>query len=145
MTTLHGLSWAQKLILSVITITTISVVAISVYALFGTRSTDNTSTIEAYISSLAADYYENYFFPDLESSIHEHGTSDISEVLSKYTDTGFSKVPLRQILFHTTQDGSITDTISDRCDVNTTFVHFFPEPPFVATSYHATYDYSCNF
>ncbi|MBQ1373476.1 hypothetical protein IIY66_01570 [Candidatus Saccharibacteria bacterium] len=141
----HSFPLAQKLILGSIAIVTISVVAVSIYTLINLHPTDTTGTIQSYISTLSATYYEDYFFPDLESSIRAHTSSDISEILSEYTDTGFAKVPLRQILLHT--DTSIVDTslITDHCDTNTTLVHFFPEPPFTATSYHTSYDYACNF
>ena len=139
------LSAVQKLVVGIIILATVAIVVFSVYAINRSRPVDTATAVEAHIANLATDYYEHYFFPDLESSIHTNSASDISEVLTAYTETGFTKVPLRQILSHTEHSDDITNVIIERCDTNHTFVHFFPEPPFNATSYHTSYDYSCNF
>lgn len=141
----HKLSLSQKLIIGIIILATIAIVAFSIYAINRPRPINTTANIEASITDLATNYYEHYFFPNLESSIHANGATDISEILSPYTETGFARVPLRQILSHTEHSDDIIAAITDRCDTNHTFVHFFPEPPFTATAYHTSYDYSCNF
>ena len=141
----HKLSLVQKIILSIILTVALSVITFSVYAIIHFRPTDTITLVKSYISSMSTDYYENYYFPSLESSIHDHGNSDISEVLSRYTDTGFSRVPLRQIISHVDYDEAALSQITERCDTKSTFVHFFPDPPFTSTSYHVDYEYSCNF
>ena len=142
----HKLSLVQKITISSIITAALSVISISIYIVTNILpTTDTAGVIESYIHNISADYYETYFFPDLASSIHSHSSSDISTVLSEYTDTGFAKVPLRQILLHSNTDSSVTALISEYCDISFTFVHFFPESPFTATSYHSSYDYSCNF
>lgn len=139
------LSAVQKLVIGIIFLATVTIVVFSIYVINKSRPVDTATTVEAHIADFAADYYEHYFFPDLESSIYANSASDISEVLAAYTETGFSKVPLRQILSHTEYSDDIVTAIIERCDTNHTFVHFFPESPFTATSYHTSYDYSCNF
>lgn len=145
MSILHKLSLVQKIILSIILIVAVSVITVSVYAIIHFRPTDTATLVKSYISNISTDYYENYYFPSLESSIHDHSNSDISEVLSRYTDTGFSRVPLRQIISHIDYDETSLNQITERCDTNSTLVHFFPDPPFTSTSYHVDYEYSCNF
>ena len=140
----HKLSLVQKIILSIILTVALSVITFSVYAIIHFRPTDTITLVKSYISSMSTDYYENYYFPSLESSIHDRGNSDISEILSRYTDTGFSRVPLRQIISHVNYDETALNQITERCDTNSTFVHFFPDPPFTSTSYHVDYEYSCN-
>ena len=134
-------SFAQKTILTIIFTTIIAVIVFAIFAL----NSRNTINIESEISQMSAEYYEKYYFPDLEKSIHEHSGSPLQNVLSEYTDTGFSRVPLRQIIAHTQSSRATIDYISTHCDVNNTFVHFFPEEPFTSTSYHTSYTYSCNF
>lgn len=142
---LPKLSSAQKIILAIIITVAISTAAFSVFIIQFTQPTDTFAAVKSNLSTVSAEYYENYFFPSLESSIHAHGASTLSDVLSNYTETGFARVPLRQILLHTSQDDSITSIITSYCDTNSTFVYYYPEPPFTSTSYHTNFDYSCNF
>lgn len=135
------LSIAQKSILAVIIIATVAIVAFTIFAFNAHAPID----VESEISKMSSEYYEQYYFPDLENSIRTHSNSSIEDVLSEYTATGFSRIPLRQIIAHTQSDPSTVQYISTRCDTNNTLVHFFPESPFTATSYHTSYSYSCNF
>lgn len=132
---------AKNLVISIICATTIAAITSIIVIFLNHRPID----IQSEIASISAEYYEQYFFPDLEQSIHIHSNSPIADTLSQYTATGLSRVPLRQIIAHTHHDETIVHYITTHCDENTTFVHFFPEPPFTSSSYHITYDYSCNF
>lgn len=132
---------AKKIVLGIIAILSVSIILFTTFIIYSQRPVD----IEAAISHLAEQYYENYFFPNLDSSIHAHGSASISETLSPYTTTGFSGVPLRQILTHTEHDSTTTQAITASCDDSATLVHFFPDPPFTSTSYHINYSYYCNF
>lgn len=142
MTSKHfSLSIAQKSILAIIIIAVVAVIAFTIFAF----NTHTSIDIESEISKMSSEYYEQYYFPDLENSIRTHSDSSVEDALSEYTATGLSRVPLRQIIAHTQSDPTIVQYISTRCDVNNTLVHFFPESPFTATSYHTSYTYSCNF
>lgn len=131
----------QIMVIGIIIVVITSVATLTIFTISNHHTTIN---IESEIPALASEYYEKYFFPNLEYSILTHSNSSPSEVLSNYASTGFSKVPLRQILAHTNPSPSIVAYINQHCDTGTTLIHFFPEPPFDATSYHANYSYSCN-
>lgn len=137
----YRLNFAQILVLSIICI---AVLTVTFFTVFTLSNRPTPIDAESEISTLASNYYETYYFPKLESSILSHSDSSLSDVLSNYTSTGFSKVPLRQILAHASSSPAITDYISQHCDTNATLIHYFPDPPFTATSYHVKYSYSCN-
>ena len=139
--TRHHLRLTQILILGIICI---SVITVTIFTIFTLSHRPKSIDIESEISTLASNYYETYYFPKLESSILNHSNSTLPEVLSNYTSTGFSKVPLRQILAHTSPSPNILNYISQHCDTDTTLIHYFPEPPFTSTSYYTKYSYSCN-
>ena len=133
----HNKTLAQKTIISIIIIAIIAV-GISVVCFF---ILDTERQVKTKISHLASDYYENYFYPKIFS-----GNKDMTEVLSYYTESGFSMINLRQI-FLSNADISTSEInlINKYCDENKTYIHFFPEPPYDKTSYHMEYAYSCNF
>lgn len=142
---LRNLTLIQKIFIGGIIFLAIIIAVYGIFMLNISRRHSAASQVDTQLAALATTYYENYFYPTLESSIHANSTASLSQTLSQYTDTGFARVPLRQILLHTTHSAEATSTIRNLCDENSTFVHFFPEPPFTASSYHITYDYSCNF
>lgn len=142
---LRNLTLIQKLFIGSIIFLAIVITVYGVFMLNISYHHSAASQVDTQLATLATTYYENYFYPTLESSIHANGAASLSQTLSQYTYTGFAKVPLRQILLHTTHGSDNITALTEYCDENTTFVHFFPEPPFTTTSYHFTYDYSCNF
>lgn len=125
---------ARKIILTVI-ISTIAIVAI---VLFCVPFFNREHLTKSQISTLAANYYENYFYPNVFS-----GSKDMSEVLGRYADSGLAKVSLRQLIL--SSNDSSAANLRQYCDENSTFVQFYPEDPFNKTSYRTEFTYSCNF
>lgn len=96
------------------------------------------------IESMARDYYENYFYPRIE----EYGTTDqsLNDILSRYVETGFSRVSLHQLLlFDSERYADSEATLSEYCDTELTYIKIYPDPPFTKTSYHIDYHYACTF
>ncbi len=128
---------AQKITLAIIISATILVI-ISVLCIF---ILDNERIAKSKISSLASEYYENYFYPSM--SIEK---DELADVMSDFLETGFNNVNLRQLILATGKDHSAdADFLRKYCDEKSTIIRFFPEPPFDKTSYHVEYSYSCDF
>ena len=132
------LTLAQKIILGVIGILILIVVIFTICAF----KFDTKFQVEAKISDLAHDYYESYYYPNAFGS----DTEVSANFLSRFKDSGLTPVTLRQLLL--TLD-SVSDSdvsfLKKYCDENATSVHYFPEEPYAADSYHAEFAYSCNF
>ena len=88
------------------------------------------------ISSIADDYYQNYFYNSVPDK----------EGLSYYIDTGLSRLSLRQLLLYSDHKyGESTDYFSTYCNLDSTSIKFYPEEPYERKSYHTDYTYSCKF
>lgn len=133
----HQKSPTQKITLTIIIIATLAVASAVICSLIF----DSEHLTKAKISNLARDYYENHFYQNITTNKNE-----LSDVMSKYTETGFNSISLHQIILSTDNDHS-TDAnfIRKYCDEKSTIIRFFPEPPFDKTSYHVEYSYSCDF
>ena len=130
-------SLAQKITLAIIIIAALAVIT----AVICSFVFDSERLTKAKISNLARDYYENHFYQNM--TIDE---DKLSEEMSKYAETGFNSVSLRQIILSTDNNHSAdADFIRKYCDEKSTIVRFFPEPPFDKTSYRIEYSYSCDF
>lgn len=127
---------ARKAILVIIVIAIFAVI-VSLICSF-TFNTER--TIKSEISNLATGYYEDYLYKSISSS-----GKDINEVMQKYVDTGFSTIPLRQLILHSPQKSSLENTMLNYCDENATLIQFFPTEPFGKTDYRVEYTYSCSF
>lgn len=125
-----------------IAIILVAVVSVSV-ALFATLLSTPERSIKGRIEGFAKEYYETYFYQKFTASIP---ANEFDSVFEKYTESGFSEVPLRQLLFYDNGKNSAdADEIGKYCDLNGTGVRFIPDKPFGPTNYHAEYNYSCNF
>lgn len=88
------------------------------------------------IKSIADDYYQNYFYDSVPEK----------EGLSYYTETGLSRLSLRQLLLYSDRKYSDTaDWFINYCNLDKTNLKFYPEEPYSRTSYHVDYSYSCKF
>ena len=129
--------------ISIPKITTLAIIIfttaiVTFFVVFTILSLKPEGSIKRQIEAIAADYYENYFYPKLTSS----GTKN----LNRYTSSGFARVSLRQLLlFDNERYKKSAPLITKYCNENKTFVQFFPEPPFNKNNYHAEYHYSCEF
>lgn len=120
----------------------VSVVAVSVVLLVTLLNTPERS-ITGRIESMAREYYETYFYDQFTKSIPKE---NLSTVMAKYTEHGFSEVPLRQLLFYNNgKNAAAADEIGKYCNLNATSVRFIPSEPFGVNDYRAEYKYSCNF
>ena len=126
----------QKLTLAVIILAIFTVIIAVICALIF----DTERAVKSTISSLATDYYENYFYENIST-----GNKDMTKTMEKFADTGFSKVTLRQLLLYNQQNSNYKDLLLKHCDENTTSVTFYPESPYSKTSYRTEYSYSCSF
>ena len=96
------------------------------------------------IEALATNYYENIFYEKMVTS--DQFSGDATATLEKHHERGLAIITLRQLLL---QDPPITDDeanyLRQYCDENKTTVHFYPDPPYTRTAYHAEFNYACNF
>ena len=95
------------------------------------------------IDELARTYYEENFYPNLANSDSFDG--NFEKALSRYADKGLSRVYLRQFLLLEDVDEKTADFLKQYCNENSTYIRFFPEPPYSRDSYHTEITYSCNF
>lgn len=100
--------------------------------------------VKSKIETITADYYENYFYPRVENSVAADKTFD--EVMSRYAETGFSRITLKQLLlFDSERYGSLADYLTGYCDPEATHVRIYPDAPFGKSDYHVDYNYACTF
>lgn len=127
--------FARRTIFGVIVV---AMLAVFVYTIFSIIATPE-FLIKREIESIATDYYENYFYPNIPKP-------SLADVLDKYTSTGFPRLTLNQLLLYDNRKHYASfDTISQYCDVNKTIIKIFPESPFTSKNYRIEYNYSCNF
>ena len=109
-----------------------------------TNMTNPERIVKGKIESIAADYYENYFYDKIKS--YATAEKPIDQIMSRYSESGFSKVPLRQLLlFDGERHGADAPTITHYCDENDTNVKIYPVAPYGKKDYHIEYNYSCVF
>ena len=131
----------KKIILVVILLVTITVIIASI--LSTTLTTEN--QVKSTIDNIASDYYENYFYETLYSS-PEFDQNNPGAALEKYQTKGLSSLALRDLLLYDNQKHyDQYDYLTQHCDVNQTYILFFPDPPYDNSSYHTKITYSCNF
>jgi hypothetical protein len=132
--TSSGQAPMQKIILVVIILAVLTVLAALIYSLLFNPE----RVVKSTISQLSNSYYEDYFYPNI--------SGDASQALPRYTDTGLSKVTLRQLLLYDDQQtAKYQDLLSKYCDTNATYVQFYPTEPFGKSDYHTEFTYSCSF
>lgn len=124
--------FSKNSILTVIAFATLAVVGFMIFNLIATPE----FLVKRKIESIVDDYYQNYFY----DSVPEHDN------LSYYTESGLSRLSLRQLLLYSDrkhQDSQ--DFFSRYCSLDKTSIKIYPEEPFSRNDYHANYTYSCKF
>ena len=127
----------------VLIVIALAMLAVALALLISTFSNPK-SLVTSKIESIIADYYENYFYPRIENN----GTTkkSLAEILSRYTETGFSRVTLRQLLlFDSERYADSTTFLTKYCDPESTYVKIYPDEPFGKSNYHVDYHYTCTF
>ena len=123
---------ARRSALFVIALAMLVVILALLFASF----TKPEKVVMAKIEAITADYYENYFYDRIK---------DYSN-LGSYTENGFSKVTLRQLLlFDSERHANDASLLNEYCDAEATYVRIYPEEPFTKTNYHVDYHYACTF
>ena len=127
---------ARKLTLMIIVVAVLTVgLALLLGAIFNPEATTKRE-----IEAMARDYYETYYYENFKVS------EDDVAVFSEYTESGFAKTTLRQLLlFDGGRYKSAYERLTNYCDENATTVLFYPVEPYGAKNYRAEYNYSCNF
>lgn len=128
---------------TILTVIILAMLTVILAVLFGTFQSPE-RVVKQKIESIAADYYENYFYDKNES--YATDATAFTNMMQKYVDNGFSKVTLRQLLlFDGRRHAESAAILTTYCDENETSVQFFPEEPFGKTDYRAEVTYSCIF
>lgn len=132
--------FARRIILGVIGLAVITMILFTLFNLIATSE----YLVKRRIKSIASDYYENYYYNLVLSFNENHG--DIDQVFAHYQNSGFAKVTLRQLLLYDNQKhiGAMSE-LSKYCNLDSTIIKVYPEPPFSKTNYHINYGYSCKF
>ncbi len=131
---------SKRSILAVIVLAMLTVILTLLFSNFYDPEKLTTRKIE----SITADYYETYFYPRIEN----YGTTDksMSDIMSRYKETGFSKITLRQLLlFDSARHADAAELLTKYCDPEATYVKIYPDDPYGKTDYHVDYTYSCAF
>ena len=135
-------SFAKKTILIVILIVSFVVIGGIICASF----LNNEDLVKSKISSLANDYYENYFYNKLLASEKFQQIKDLDAAMEKYHTNGLSPITLNELFLYDNQkNASSRSYLTKYCDENSTFIKFYMDPPYERKSYHAEITYACNF
>ena len=131
--------FTTKNIILIVIVLAILTVAFTTFFIFILKPEN---VIKKTIPAIATDYYENYFYPE----ITKDNVNSLSNIFSKYTDTGFSPITFRQLLFYNNKYPSDTiNTIVNHCDLRNSYIQIYPTPPFGKFDYHIDYHYTCQF
>lgn len=138
----HPRTFAQKLIL----VTIIMTIILVILAIVSSFLLQPERLVKSRLSAIASDYYENHLYANFENSPQRADITDLDEFMQKYATHGFARVSLRQLLLYDNEKyTSDADYLLTYCDANTTYVKFYPDPPYDRTSYHFEFTYSCAF
>lgn len=138
----HPSTIAGKIIFATIVIAILAVIVALVCSILFTPE----RITKSYLDTLASDYYEQYYYEQFSNSDRFKSLTDLNSVMSKYTESGFANTSLRQLILRdATATKPLADYILKYCDEQSTYVTFYPEPPYDRTSYHAEFTYSCDF
>ncbi len=100
---------------------------------------------ETEMESIAKDYYENYYYDQFIQNVPE---SDLAMAFQTYTDYGFPRVYLRELLlFDNSRHASSRAMFEGQyiCNTNNTAIQIVPYAPFGKTDYRVNYFYDCSY
>ena len=124
--------FTKNTILTVIAFTMLIIVGFTIFNLIATPE----FMVKRKMESIANDYYQNYFYNSVPDK----------EGLSHYTETGLSRLSLRQLLLYSDRKyGDTMDFFTNYCDLDKTTLKFYPEEPFERNTYYVDFRYSCKF
>ena len=129
---------AKPIILAVIGLAGLMVILATFSAFFFTPE----RVVKDKIETLAKEYYENTIYENIVSN----ATKPLDEIMKKYTEKGFSRIYLRQLLvLSSNTHPDYSSIITSYCNENLTSIVIYPDAPYGRTDYHINYDYSCKF
>ena len=121
---------AGKITLAIIVISTLLVIfTIITHYIFSPER-----LAKSEISTLAKEYYEDIFYPKITDR----------SVLETYKASGLPRLTLRQLVLHTPAL-SPAKHAEEYCDINSTIIRIYPDPPYGKSDYHVEYTYACEF
>jgi len=142
---------AKNIVLTIISTTALIVIGFMIFNLIATPE----FLVKREVESITKDYYENYFYPSILSnnsisadsvSTPEGAASALSDVLAQYTEKGFARLTLHQLLLYDNlRHYSSIASLSKYCDLDRTLIKIYPESPFTHQNYRVNYTYSCKF
>lgn len=133
---------AKRIILIIIALASLTVIIATVLSFLLTKE----FRIKSQITHLATDYYENYFYTNLTNSTEYQNNPNKLSVMEKYHTYGLARTTLNNLLLYDNErNASYSDYLSENCDLSSTYVRIFPDPPYEKNSYHIDYYYSCDF
>ena len=121
----------KNTILTVIVIATLTVVFYFIFAIIATPE----FLVKREVESITADYYENYFYPNIlknnslsldDVSNPDSAKEKLSGILDNYQNTGFPRVTLNQLLLYDNRKNyASASSISEYCDLDKTIIKIF--------------------
>lgn len=141
---------ARKSVLTIIVIVMLAMIGFTFFNLIATPE----FLVKKEIETIAADYYETYFYPNAiknNSASIDGASSDTKEqlltnIFSEYHELGFSRITLNQLLlFDNLRHYESAASLAKYCDLERTTIKIHPDPPYTSRDYHIDYHYSCNF
>lgn len=131
---------AKKISISIIAISILVVIISLIYSVLSNPE----RVIKKKIEAISSDYYEHSIY---DNAAKNNPSEDaIAKALSAYRETGLAIVSFRQLLLYDKQNHNQTDTIvSKYCDINKSYVQFFPKADYKKGDVEIVYHYNCNF
>lgn len=138
----------QKKMVIYITIFVLTIIVIGGYFLakvyLGDRKTDSEKVIE-YMEELGRDFYENYYYSQLDSLKGNLMIEDTTSFLKNFEQEGIS-VPLTRVIeLHFRTEKAINKQIGKyKCDFSQTKFIIYPQSPYEKKSYKLEPHIMCN-
>lgn len=131
---------AKKISVSIIAVSILVVVITLIYCILSNPE----RVVKRKIEAIASDYYKHSIYENVAKN--NPSESDIAKALSAYRETGLAIITFRQLLLYDKQNHNQTDTIVKKyCDINKSYVQFFPKSDYKKSDVEITYHYTCEF
>ncbi len=140
---LPGKNPAKPIILAVIGLAGLMVIMATFSAFYFTPE----KVVKNEIESIVKEYYENAIYENIiKSDSIASGKKSLSDVMKLYSEKGFSRIFLRQLLLvNSEKHQNAISIIKKYCDENLTSIVIYPDAPYGKSDYHIEYEYSCKF
>lgn len=122
----------------------VSVLAVAGY-LFASHYFAPEKIAQRELTRIAEDYYENFFYDNFVADLPE---SEQAAAFEKYVENGFPRVTLSDLLLYDDEKHASSEQYFNyqnyTCDVEKTYVQFFPQSPFGKTDYEIARVFHCE-